>query len=321
MWYNNLYEFCDRLHYEINTSDTIVGNKSNFSDLLYPLILSHLNGIEENEAIVIKTSVTGKRAKYNEICPELLECIFSICRTICPKNPIILCDGPAYAKSYYKECIKLGWGHLLRTYNVTVVDLNYDSAEYIDIRWPVASTWINAARGLNVSKAKTHKRFGVSLSTKNLIGTLPGKYLGYPKLSHLHEHIPKLLLSLLKKSPPTLNIIDGINGIEGNGPMHGSITRSNFVIMGTNAYACDIRAMIEMGFHPAVVPSALRPFEQLNKLEVNTQETFIEMRETDYDFLPAYSCSWMYKSLYERGDTLERIYLNLLEGIKECWML
>lgn len=321
MWYSNLHDFCNRLQYEINTSDTIVGNKNNFSDLLYPLILSHLSGIEENEAIVIKTSVTGKRAKYNEICPYLLERIFSICRTICPKNPIILCDGPAYVKSYYKECIKLGWEKLVKKYNVTIVDLNYDSAEYIDSRWPIASTWINAARGLNLSKAKTHKRFGVSLATKNLIGTLPGEYLGYPKLSNLHEHIPKLLLALIKKSPQTLNIIDGINGIEGNGPMHGSVTRSNFIIMGTNAYACDVRAMIEMGFHPAVVPSALRPFEPLDNLERKTQKAFIKMRETNYDFLPSFSCSWMYKSLYEKEDTLEKIYLNLLAGIKECWKL
>lgn len=321
MWYSNLCEFSNRVQQEIDTSDTIIGNKNNYADLLYPLLLTHLSGIKEKETIVIKTSVTGKRARHNEISPELLETILSICRTICPLNPIILCDGPAYVKSYYKECIKLGWEYLLKKYDVTVVDLNYDNAEYIAFTWPVATTWLNAARGLNVSKAKTHKRFGVSLATKNLIGTLPGQYLGFPKLSNLHEHVPKLLLDLLKRSPRTLNIIDGINGVEGNGPMHGRVTCSNFVVMGTNAYACDIRAIIEMGFHPAVVPSAIRPFDCLDELGCQKGESFITMRNTHYDFLPSFSCSWMYKSLYKNHEVLEKIYLNLLEGIKECWLL
>lgn len=320
VWCTNLADFCNCLQQEIRKSDTVVINSTEFDKYAYSMIFAYLQGIKAGETVVIKTSVTGKRTKKHEVSVELLETVFSICRKIYPNINIVLCDGPAYVKSYYEECIRLGWGDLLKRYDVSVVDLNHDDVEYIDSKWPIAVTWLNADRILNLCKAKTHKRFGVSLSVKNLLGVLSGGYLGFPKFSYMHEHVPKLLFNLLRVSPRMFNIIDGVNGIEGNGPMHGSVAKSDFVVMGTNPYTCDVRAMIEMGFHPAVVPSAIVPFEKHVSGTIPLEQ-ICDMRETFYDFLPSLSCSWMYKSLNSNQKRLEGNYLNLLKGIMECWEL
>lgn len=317
-WCNSLEEYCKYLKINMINSNTVVTNGSSFSTILYPAIADYLRDIKEHEPIVIKTSVSGKRTKWHEIRYELLDEILMVCRNIYPNKPIILCDGPAYSKSFYDECKRLGWNSLIEKYCVTILDLNYDNVTMIDGIWPVSTTWLKSRKKLNVCKAKTHKRFGVTLSTKNLIGTLSGSCLGFPKLSYLHEHIPKFLYTLLELSPTTLNIIDGVRGVEGNGPMHGRRAKSDFMVLGTDAYMCDAYAIIEMGFHPAVVPALIIPLSK--QKSINCDLEIDEFRKSRYDFLPSLNCSWMYKSLNKNLSVLEEIYLNLLTGVRECWI-
>src|SRR5207248_2682919 len=106
-------------------------------------------------------------------------------------------------------------------------DLNTDRQKEVADNWPVSNTFLCADAIINLCKAKTHRRFGVSLGTKSLLGVLSARILGYPKLVGRHMNVPRLLLELEKVSPPALTVIDGVEGIEGEGPLQGVPTESH----------------------------------------------------------------------------------------------
>ncbi len=301
---------------QFQKSGTIDTNIERYEDTISKNLETFFSNIPDGE-ILIKTSVTGNRPKNHEISNEILN---NVAKTIieCKKHSkIYLVDGPAYSKSFFAECERLNRDELSRYYNIKIVDLNWDIANRSLVGWPISNKWINATAVINLCKAKTHKRFGVTLGYKNLLGVLPGKDLGFPKLSSKHTHVPILLYKLRMISPPTYTIIDGIKGIEGNGPMNGLQTESHFISFGEGCYYADIRATIEMGFHPALVPGLIRPFSKL--LSCSSITTLpSSYRLTNYDFLPPLTCAWLYQSLFTYKSQ-QKNYSNLKEGLIECW--
>jgi uncharacterized protein (DUF362 family) len=66
--------------------------------------------------------------------------------------------------------------------------------------------------------------------------------------------IPQSVLDLNDAVRPNLAIVDGIVGMEGDGPVNGSAKRCNVVVMGKNLPAVDATATRLMGLDPWKVP-------------------------------------------------------------------
>ena len=75
---------------------------------------------------------------------------------------------------------------------------------------------------------KTHHWAGVTLSLKNLFGTLPGLVYGWPKNDLHWAGIEQSILDIAGAVRPAYSIIDGIVGMEGNGPISGEPVASGF---------------------------------------------------------------------------------------------
>lgn len=103
---------------------------------------------------------------------------------------------------------------------------------------------------INVAKLKTHGLTGVTLCVKNLYGCIPGaQKQGYHKLLPHPRSFSRFLIGLHNEIRPQLNIIDGIMGLEGEGPGASGIpTPSGLVVAGASACAVDIIASEIMGF-------------------------------------------------------------------------
>ncbi|MBD3252978.1 DUF362 domain-containing protein [Candidatus Pacearchaeota archaeon] len=121
---------------------------------------------------------------------------------------------------------------------------------------------------INVAKLKTHILTKATLSVKNLFGCISGKLK-----SDLHKKFPqeenfsRLLSELADIVKPKLNIIDGVTGIEGNGPgTTGKIKKSNLIITGKNPFALDIIASEVMGFNPYDIFT--NKFSDINRKEI-----------------------------------------------------
>jgi uncharacterized protein (DUF362 family) len=105
---------------------------------------------------------------------------------------------------------------------------------------------------INLAKMKTHGLTGVTLCVKNLYGCIPGALKqGYHKILPNPRAFSRFLIRLQSEIRPQLNIIDGIVGLEGEGPgASGQPTSSGLVVAGASACATDIIASEIMGFKP-----------------------------------------------------------------------
>jgi uncharacterized protein (DUF362 family) len=74
---------------------------------------------------------------------------------------------------------------------------------------------------------------------KNLFGVLPGVCYGWPKNVLHHQGIHQSIVDVNATVRPHLAIVDGIIGMEGDGPIMGTPKASGLVVMGTNLPSVD----------------------------------------------------------------------------------
>ncbi|MBN1669549.1 MAG: DUF362 domain-containing protein [Kiritimatiellae bacterium] len=126
----------------------------------------------------------------------------------------------------------------------------------------VARPVLEADVVVNVAKLKTHSLTVLTAAVKNLYGTVPGM-----QKTTLHELYPnpkrfgKLLAALYRTVRPALSIVDGVVGMEGNGPAAGDPVRLGFLAASSDAVALDASLCRMLGIDPARVyylPEAAR---------------------------------------------------------------
>ncbi len=103
------------------------------------------------------------------------------------------------------------------------------------------SWWIDDFVIVNLPKLKTHSLTGVTLATKNLYGCVSGLHKSllhkvYPKM----KEFVKILIKIYQIIKPTINILDGIWALEGEGPSReGKRKDCNFVAVSDDALCLD----------------------------------------------------------------------------------
>jgi len=283
--------------------------------LLQVEIERFLQEIKPSGPVLIKPSTAGDRSADHEVSTAILELALEAVCVHVPAAQIVVGDGPVSAR-FADISERLGWTSIARRFGVRLVDLNHDDVEKLENRWPVASSFLHADCVVNLCKAKTHRRFGVSLGLKGLLGSLAGGILGIPKLRGLHRAVPRLLYHLEHVAPPTLTLIDGVRGIEGDGPFSGTRSPSRFLCAGRGYYGPDVLATVEMGFDPVLIPYFLRPQSQTNA--AGPAPPWLTLRRTRVDFFPPRSCRWLYRSVFGPS-TRNGLFDKLLEEVKIGW--
>jgi uncharacterized protein (DUF362 family)/Pyruvate/2-oxoacid:ferredoxin oxidoreductase delta subunit len=131
---------------------------------------------------------------------------------------------------------------------------------------------------INVAKMKTHGLTGVTLCVKNLYGCIPGAFKqGYHKTLPTLRAFSRFLIRLHREIRPQLSIIDGIVGLEGEGPgASGRPTPSGLVVAGTSACATDVIASEMMGFKPAEIYT--NRYSGISRSEIETVGNGREVR-------------------------------------------
>src|SRR5207253_429155 len=96
------------------------------------------------------------------------------------------------------------------------------------------NTALRADLIVSVAKMKTHHWAGATLSMKNLFGLVPGSMYGWPKNKLHYLGIPESIVALSRQFPNTFAIVDGIVGMEGNGPIQGTPKHAGVLVMGSD---------------------------------------------------------------------------------------
>jgi uncharacterized protein (DUF362 family) len=92
---------------------------------------------------------------------------------------------------------------------------------------------------VSMPKMKTHHWVGATLSMKNLFGLVPGGVYGWPKNVLHWAGIGETIADLHTLFPRTFSIVDGIVGMEGNGPIQGTPRPMGVVVAGADPVAVD----------------------------------------------------------------------------------
>ncbi len=164
-------------------------------------------------------------------------------------------EGPGHRRDTMCLAEQAGYRSGIQKFEARFTDLNRD-----DVRaaGPFAGlnqiylpkTALAADIVISVARMKTHHWAGVTLSMKNLFGMVPGSLYGWPK-NQLHRlGIDRSVAELNRIFPRTFSIVDGIVGMEGNGPIQGKPKALGVMVMGTDPVAVDATCCRLMGIDP-----------------------------------------------------------------------
>jgi len=104
---------------------------------------------------------------------------------------------------------------------------------------------------ISFAKLKTHGLTGMTGAVKNLFGIIPGTikaeyHYRYPDITAFSN----MLVDIETFVKPTLSIIDGVWGMEGNGPTSGTPKFAGVIIASKSAHTADVVASKVMGIDP-----------------------------------------------------------------------
>ena len=128
---------------------------------------------------------------------------------------------------------------------------------------------------VSLAKMKTHHWAGATLSMKNFFGVVPGSIYGWPKNELHYIGIDTAVVELTRIfGPKSFALVDGIVGMEGNGPIQGTRKQAGVLVMGSDLAAVDATCCRIMGIDPARVGYLQKAADQLGVIE----EARIEQR-------------------------------------------
>ena len=107
---------------------------------------------------------------------------------------------------------------------------------------------------VSIPKMKCHHWVGATLSMKNLFGLVPGAVYGWPKNVLHWAGIQECIADLHGLFPRTFAIVDGIVGMEGNGPIQGTPKQVGAIVAGADAVAVDATCCRIMRIDPTLIP-------------------------------------------------------------------
>lgn len=191
-------------------------------------------------------------------------------------------EGPGHRRDTWTLAEEAGYFESVPGFEDRFIDLNRDDVEQVADLGEWGPLWapksvLAADLIVSLPKMKTHHWAGVTLSMKNLFGTVPGSLYGWPKNVLHHYGIDRSIVKLAETyAAKTVAIVDGIVGMEGNGPIQGEPRAAGVIVAGANLPAVDATCCRLMGIDPMRVAS-LAAAQHLGPVD----EAWIEQRGED----------------------------------------
>jgi uncharacterized protein (DUF362 family) len=135
-------------------------------------------------------------------------------------------------------------------------DLNRDDVSPVkgfagEAEFYFPNTVLGADLIVSLAKMKTHHWAGATLSMKNFFGVVPGSVYGWPKNKLHYIGISESVVALNRRfGSKAFAIVDGIVGMEGNGPIQGTPKPAGVLVMGSDLVAVDSTCCRVMGIDP-----------------------------------------------------------------------
>jgi uncharacterized protein (DUF362 family) len=211
--------------------------------------------------VVIKPNLVDYVGEYPSFTdPRVVQAVIRLVRKA-GARPVVA-DGPTFRRDSEAILNATGYAAMLKQEETPFVDLNYDDLVTIPLQGGftklkslfVSRTIREADLFISMPKLKTHHWSLISGSVKNLFGIVPGIKYGWPKNTLHIQGVPAFLAELAYSLPTRrCAVVDGIVGMEGDGPLYGAPVPSGVLVVGTDLLAVDATGARLMGFDPTQI--------------------------------------------------------------------
>jgi uncharacterized protein (DUF362 family) len=169
-----------------------------------------------------------------------------------------IAEGPGHRRNTLDLAEAAGYFKIVPRFEDVFTDLNLDDVSRV---YPprqasrlsklyLPNTALGADLLVSMPKMKTHHWVGATLSMKNLFGAVPGGVYGWPKNPLHWAGIEESIADLHTAFPRQFAIVDGIVGMEGNGPIQGTPKPAGVIVAGSDPVAVDATACRIMRIDP-----------------------------------------------------------------------
>jgi uncharacterized protein (DUF362 family) len=202
---------------------------------------------------------------------------------------VIVAEGPGHRRDNEYLLTASGLYDVLKEYKAPYVDLNNDDVRPVKLKTSFTTlnqlylpeTLFKADLLVSMPKLKTHHWAGVTLSLKNMFGVIPGAIYGWPKnLLHWAGIEGSIVDINAALTMPQFSIVDGIVGMEGNGPLQGQPKRSGVLVFGSDSVAVDATSARLMKIEPRKVGYLYNAGEFLGNINYDRIEQIGEKLES-----------------------------------------
>jgi len=169
----------------------------------------------------------------------------------------ILGEGPS-SKPIEEGIKNYGYEDLITEYNMKVVDFNKDQSVEVEgvdsqlnpLKYHVSKTLLQSDYLVSVAKAKTHDTVIATLSVKNIV---VGSLVSTKEKQKIHQGYKAINLNIarfIRNRMPDLAIVDGFEGMEGDGPEFGTPIQLGVSAASLHPVSLDAVMAMIMGFDP-----------------------------------------------------------------------
>lgn len=210
----------------------------------------------KNDKVLLKPNLLFARKASEHVTTHPL-IIYSLCQLLSDLGcKLIIGDSPGFGNAIY-VMKKNGTYDLIKKFNPQFI--NFEKSVLIEINNPnrifksfeVAKEVLEVNKIINIAKLKSHAQMILTLCVKNTFGLIVGlkKPEWHFKAGTNNYIFARMLLELHLAIAPTFNILDGIYGMDGNGPANGTPRKFEILAGGPNAIAIDTTIAYILGLY------------------------------------------------------------------------
>ena len=172
-----------------------------------------------------------------------------------------IAEGPGHRRNTLDLADAAGYFHTVPGFEEVFTDLNVDDVSRVHLSRQISrlgklylpNTVLGADLLVSMPKMKTHHWVGATLAMKNLFGVVPGGLYGWPKNVLHWAGIEECIVDLRSAVPRQFALVDGIVGMEGNGPIQGTSKAAGVLVAGSEPAAVDATCCRIMRIDPSKV--------------------------------------------------------------------
>lgn len=172
-----------------------------------------------------------------------------------------IAEGPGHRRGTLDLADAAGYFETIPKFEDLFTDLNLDEVTRVLLHEPFSqlssvylpNTALAADLLVSLPKMKTHHWVGATLSMKNFFGLVPGGVYGWPKNVLHWAGIDECIADLHATFPRHFAIVDGIVGMEGNGPIQGNPKPVGVLVSGKDLVAVDATCCRIMKINPFAI--------------------------------------------------------------------